>query len=171
MKHSDMSRAGFRYWVTKMHHGEAYAETNRGSPLGVASTVPTVSDKIMERKLIYTAERVVRVVCRAYKVWQHDVIGKGRFTANIRPRRHIMWILYHERSDLGSHSVGQCVGGRDHATVLHALDRFGDAESGEGVSPTFYNKVNEMILEDYRYDQQKEAARAERNELEGASVN
>ncbi len=66
-------------------------------------------------------ERVLEAVSMHYSVSKRALTGKARQRLIARPRQVLMYILRIEYG-LPLEEVGKVVGGRDHSTVLHAVD-------------------------------------------------
>ncbi len=86
--------------------------------------------KVDRRPRIVTIEIIKRVLCKHYKLNQRQLCGPWRSRDVVRPRQIGMW-LARELTARSLPQIGKAFGGRDHTTVLHAI-----------------NKVNEMVAED-----------------------
>ncbi len=66
--------------------------------------------------------RVIEAICDYYQVGKRSLLGDSRARPIARPRQILMYIL---RTDLqiGLEEIGRLVGGRDHTTVMHAVER------------------------------------------------
>jgi len=81
--------------------------------LGVSSK--TESKKVLPKKLVGT-------VCRHYKIKTSDLFGACRKAKLVLPRQVTMYLL---REDLGLPlmEIGDILGGRDHTTIMHGVDK------------------------------------------------
>ncbi|HTE05251.1 MAG TPA: chromosomal replication initiator protein DnaA, partial [Planctomycetota bacterium] len=70
-------------------------------------------------------ERVVEVVCRHFGVRLADLQGRKRTQSIALPRQTAMY-LARKLTTLSLEEIGGHFGGRDHSTVLYAVDRTGD---------------------------------------------
>ena len=75
-------------------------------------------------------ERLLAGVVRATNVNAHDILG-GRRTARISQPRMAMYWLSRKFTALTLHEIGAVIGGRNHATVLHAIKKI-EAQRCEG---------------------------------------
>lgn len=77
-----------------------------------------------------SAQEVIDIVCKYYSVGKRNLLGEGRARPVARPRQILMYILRIEMG-LPLEEVGRLIGGRDHTTVMHAV-----------------NKINQLSLSD-----------------------
>jgi|UniRef100_A0A6H1ZBN8 hypothetical protein len=63
------------------------------------------------------------VLAKFPNVSLEQVKGTGRQRHVVRPRQLIMYELYQQRKDLSFPAIGRMLGGRDHTTVLHAVNK------------------------------------------------
>lgn len=81
--------------------------------------------------------RVIDAVCQYYTVRPADVSGKRRTQTLVRPRQVAMYLL-REVYKLSLARVGDCLGGKDHTTVLHGSSKI---EEELKTSPGLKNDV------------------------------
>lgn len=86
--------------------------------------------RVDRRPKIVTLNLIKRTLCKHYKISQHQLFGPWRARDVVRPRQIGMW-LARELTHNSLPQIGQAFGGRDHTTVIHAI-----------------NKVNQLIGED-----------------------
>ncbi len=67
-------------------------------------------------------DSVMDAVCKHYSISRRAMTGKARARIIARPRQVLMYLL---RTELGMplEEVGRMIGGRDHSTVIHAVDK------------------------------------------------
>lgn len=65
---------------------------------------------------------ILKIVCDTYGVTLKDITGKKRTQNLVSPRQMAMYLL---RQDIGLNlqSIGQLLGGRDHTTVMHGIEK------------------------------------------------
>lgn len=65
---------------------------------------------------------VIEAVCSYYQISKRAILGDSRARPIARPRQILMYLL---RTDMGISldEVGHIVGGRDHTTVMHAVEK------------------------------------------------
>lgn len=66
-------------------------------------------------------DQIVEAVCKYYSISRRAMLGKIRARLVARPRQILMYLLRTEIS-LPLIEVGRVSGGRDHSTVIHAVD-------------------------------------------------
>jgi len=69
-----------------------------------------------------TPEQTIDAVCKYYQIGKRLILGETRARQIARPRQMLMYLL---RTQLGIafEEVGRLVGGRDHSTVMHAVNK------------------------------------------------
>ena len=78
-----------------------------------------VEEKINTRA---TPEQVIDAICSHYSINRRALLGKGRSRMVARPRQVLMYFLRVEYN-FPLEEVGRLVGGRDHSTVIHGVDK------------------------------------------------
>lgn len=89
--------------------------------LGLATEAMNDPQLNSKRKLI-TLPRILETVARFYTVPLKDLIGKGRTKEIVIPRQIAMYIM-REETDRSLADIGAALGGRDHSTVMHGVDK------------------------------------------------
>lgn len=79
-------------------------------------------DKDVVVKIKANPDDVIGVVSKYYSIGKRQLLGKSRARPVSQPRQVLMYIL---RTDLQLplQEVGRITGGRDHTTVMHAVDK------------------------------------------------
>ncbi len=84
---------------------------------------------------------VQRVVAEAYNLGVQDLKGKKRTQAITLPRQIAMYLI-RELTEYSTTEVGMEFGGRDHTTVMHAVQKIEDKVRTE---PSFEIKIQNLI--------------------------
>jgi chromosomal replication initiator protein len=71
-----------------------------------------------------TVEHIISVVCSATGISRAEITGDKRSRAIVQAR-HLAMYLARELTDVSLPQIGERFGGRDHTTVLHAVDKVG----------------------------------------------
>lgn len=74
------------------------------------------------KKIRLSPESIIEVICSHYDIGKRSLLGKGRSRLMAHPRQVLMYILRTELN-LPLEEVGRLVGGRDHSTVIHGVDK------------------------------------------------
>lgn len=69
-----------------------------------------------------TAKEVLEIICNYFNLRQADIKGNSRLAKVVLPRQITMYLL---RKDLGLQfeNIAELLGGRDHSTVMHGVDK------------------------------------------------
>ncbi|MCK9524349.1 MAG: chromosomal replication initiator protein DnaA [Limnochordia bacterium] len=89
-----------------------------------------------------TVEGIMDVVSDHYAIKISDMKSKRR-TRNITYPRQIAMYLIRELTDRSLPEIGEAFGGRDHTTVIHAVDKI---ERELKLDPSLQNTVNELEI-------------------------
>jgi chromosomal replication initiator protein len=111
-----------------------------GSELKIKQTV--ISEELIQRLLGRGAAalenhgpkkspgEVIDAICTHYTVGKRSLLGERRTRSIARPRQILMYILRTELQ-LSLEEIGRVVGGRDHSTVIHGVDRITKLSSSD----------------------------------------
>lgn len=69
-----------------------------------------------------TPDEVIKAACKYFSVLKRDLLGQRRARPIALPRQIVMYFLRTELN-LPLEEVGRIIGGRDHTTVMHAVDK------------------------------------------------
>lgn len=73
-------------------------------------------------KLRPTPDKIIKEVCRNFRVSVSELCGPKRKAGLVRARQVAMYLLKHDLG-LPLEAVGNLVGGRDHSTVLYSIEK------------------------------------------------
>ncbi len=74
------------------------------------------------RDALPTVDAVKRVVCRHFGISHKEIMSSRRMQKVVRPRQIAMY-LCREKTTRSTPDIGRMFGGRDHTTVLHAIQK------------------------------------------------
>ncbi|HEV2127509.1 MAG TPA: chromosomal replication initiator protein DnaA [Thermomicrobiales bacterium] len=77
---------------------------------------------IAQRRTTTTAADVLRAVCAEFGMEEKDLLGRARKREIVRPR-HVAMYLLREETESSLVEIGRTLGGRDHTTVLHGVEK------------------------------------------------
>ncbi|MFZ1654461.1 MAG: chromosomal replication initiator protein DnaA [Candidatus Moraniibacteriota bacterium] len=99
----------------------AYSEFQK-IPIGLSLVQKALSDMLVQTKKSVKLDDIVKVVSDFYGVPVEEMVKKGRKKEVAHPRQVAMYLLRTEL-DTPFSTIGDFFGGRDHTTVLHAVDK------------------------------------------------
>lgn len=99
----------------------AYSDLHK-VPLTAATVKKVLADLIVQAKKTVHQEDILRVVAEFYGVAETDLVKKGRKKEVAHPRQIAMYLM-RTVLDAPLSSIGGFFGGRDHTTVLHAVEK------------------------------------------------
>ncbi|MDI6757178.1 MAG: chromosomal replication initiator protein DnaA [Endomicrobiia bacterium] len=114
-----------------------------GTPLSVDTAKKILYDIITKEKETtpVTVERIQKAVAEHYSLKLSDLKSKRRTEALAAPR-HIAMFLSREMTNESHAAIGEEFGGKDHSTVIHAINKIkAKAES----DPFFSAELNKII--------------------------
>ncbi|WP_161488017.1 chromosomal replication initiator protein DnaA [Sedimentisphaera cyanobacteriorum] len=78
--------------------------------------------KEVEPQSVLSFSDVIEAVVKYFKVKQSDLKGKSRQKSIVRPRQITMYLARH-KTKMSLEEIGYKIGGRDHSTVMHSIDK------------------------------------------------
>lgn len=85
----------------------------------IESTKQVLKDIFPENSRPISIQKIQAEVCRYFGISRVDLVSSRRSRAVVFPRQVAMY-LTRELTDLSLPKIGECFGGRDHTTVIHA---------------------------------------------------
>lgn len=73
-------------------------------------------------KKSYTTDAMIDAVCTYYSISKRSLLGEGRAKMIAQPRQVLMYLLRIEMG-LPFEEVGKILGGRDHTTIMHGVEK------------------------------------------------
>lgn len=101
----------------------AFAELS-GSPITSQLAEIALADLLLPSTEI-NPSRVVDLVAESFSLTSERLIGRDRSRAVALPRQIAMYLLRRE-ADISLPQIGKVLGGRDHTTVMYAIDKITD---------------------------------------------
>jgi len=92
-----------------------------GTPISLETVQETLSDSRYTAGQRLTVDRIQRAVCEEFRVTLTDMSSKRRARAIARPRQVAMY-LCKKLTKRSLPDIGRRFGGRDHTTVMHAVN-------------------------------------------------
>jgi len=79
-------------------------------------------DNLVIKQETLTVEEILQVVARHYSVDEAELVGRSRRKEIAQARQMVMY-LAREETSASLPKIGQSLGGRDHTTVMHGIDK------------------------------------------------
>ncbi len=86
-------------------------------------------------------EEIIAAVCKAYLISRHDLLLDTHAKKNVRPRQVVMYLAKKLTTRSGA-EIGRRMGGRDHTTVTHSIQR---VEKLMIDDPTLVEQIDTLI--------------------------
>lgn len=110
-----------------------------------------ISEKIVgEEKSEVTIEKVQRTVCDYFNISHEDFLSKSRKRNIVQSRQIAMYLCRSHISNCSLATIGAEIGGKDHATVLHACNTVSDLMSTDRVFKKYVSDIEEMLSSSIR---------------------
>lgn len=93
---------------------------NRGLVLEQAKNI--LASIVGTKKKVTSAKKIAEVVAEFYNISMEDLIKQSRKKEFVKPRQIAMYLIRREL-DSSFPSIGDFFGGRDHTTVMHAVEK------------------------------------------------
>ena len=90
--------------------------------------------------------KITDFVCKFFGVTQEEMLTRTRKRMYVLPRQCAMY-LAKENIDTSLNNIGQQLGGRDHATVLHAWKKIMNMEHGNSEDQSIFNQLTAAFNE------------------------
>ncbi len=98
----------------------AFADLS-GSALTPSLVDIALADLLPQRGDI-APERIIELVAREWQVTTQELLGRDRSQKIAQPRQVAMYLL-RKRTDCSLPQIGEILGGRDHSTVMYAIEK------------------------------------------------
>ncbi|MEI6043355.1 MAG: chromosomal replication initiator protein DnaA [Chloroflexota bacterium] len=119
----------------------AFALHNHAT-LSVEQAAQALNDLMLNsRKKMVTPARIVEQVGQFFSVDQKELRGRSRSQDIVLPRQIAMYII-REQTEVSLVEIGQELGGRDHTTVMHGIDKM---EREIESNPSLRQQINTII--------------------------
>jgi chromosomal replication initiator protein len=110
-----------------------------GMPLNLQLAEMALADLLPQVRNV-PPQRLIEIVAREWETSVEALMGRDRSQRIAEPRQVAMYLLRHE-TDASLPQIGQVLGGRDHTTVMYAIQKItSDIET----KPDMYRKVKRV---------------------------
>jgi chromosomal replication initiator protein len=92
-------------------------------PISLTLAIEALTDSsLANRRSTMTSLDVLDAVARYFRIEQRDLTGRSR-KREVTVPRHIAMYLMREETEASLVEIGRALGGRDHTTVLHGIEK------------------------------------------------
>ncbi|HEU0163807.1 MAG TPA: helix-turn-helix domain-containing protein, partial [Thermomicrobiales bacterium] len=92
-------------------------------PLSLQLAMEALTDAVgTNRRGTITTDDVLNAVMDSYRISEKDLIGRQRKREIVMPRQVAMYLL-REETESSLMDIGRALGGRDHTTILHGVEK------------------------------------------------
>ena len=127
----------------------AHASVERGRPLMELAEAIT-ENLVGEEKTDLDIERVQRSVCEYFNISRDDLLSKSRKRQIVQARQIAMYLSRNLISNCSLATIGQEIGGKDHATVLHACTTVSDLMTTDKLFRKYVTDIEGMLVNSNR---------------------
>ena len=105
-----------------------------------------IIEKIVgEEKRDITIDKVQKMVCEYFNITREDILSKSRKRQIVQARQIAMYLSRNMISNCSLSTIGSEIGGKDHATVLHACTTVADLMSTDKSFRKYVNDIELML--------------------------
>jgi chromosomal replication initiator protein len=116
-----------------------------GQPIRMDVAIQALNDAAMEaRRAQITPDRIIQEVTKRFDTKLSELQGRGRSKEIVLPRQIAMFVI---REETGSSlvEIGQLLGGRDHSTVMHGIEKIEKSIDSDATLRAHVNAIREAI--------------------------
>lgn len=112
--------------------------------IGVPLTIEVVEKVLKKEYVAVTPEKIISVVSEYYHITPAEIKSKKRTSRIVIPRQVAMYLL-RELTELSIVEIGEYLGGRDHSTVLHGINKVEELLEKDAVFNIEVNNLRKKI--------------------------
>lgn len=98
--------------------------TTNNKPITIELAQQALGNMVEERRHQLHSDDIIQYVCNYYKIKTTQLKGPKRDASLVKARQVTMYLLYTELK-LTYVEIGNLLGGRDHTTIMHGVDKIG----------------------------------------------
>jgi chromosomal replication initiator protein len=114
-------------------------------PITIDLVNEALKESAGERQEELKADDIINCVCNFYKVSKSDILGKKKNKEFVEPRQVCMYLIS-DMMTLPLVTIGQVLGGRDHATVIYARDKISELMKTDSKLSVTVNDLKKLLL-------------------------
>lgn len=100
----------------------------KNQPVTLEEVTKLLGEKLKATSAALDHKKILSVLNHYFNLKMSDLLGPRRQKELVLPRQIAMYLLY-EEGKLSMDKIGQILGGRDHTTILHGVDKIRSALS------------------------------------------
>lgn len=121
----------------------AFAAFTKTKTISIDLVQEALKNFLEQKKKVITVEEIQRNIAAFYNIKVSDIKSKKKNKAFIKPR-HTAMFLTRQLINLSLPEIGRHFGGRDHSTVLHAVQKVENMAKND---PDFQDTLDRLIKE------------------------
>ena len=107
----------------------------------------SITEKIVgEEQNDVTIDKVQRVVCEYFKITRDELLSKTRKRQIVQARQIAMYMSRMLITNCSLSTIGAEIGGKDHATVLHACTTVTDLMSTDKTFKQYVTDIEKLVM-------------------------
>ena len=111
------------------------------------SLAEKITEKIVgEQQNDITIDKVQKVVCEYFNITRDDLLSKTRKRQIVQARQIAMYMSRSLISNCSLSTIGAEIGGKDHATVLHACTTVNDLMSTDKTFKQYVTDIEKILV-------------------------
>ena len=114
-------------------------------PITIELVKEALKESAGEKQEELKVEDIINCVCNFFKISKADIVGKKKNKEFVEPRQVCIYLIT-EMLSLPLVTVGQNMGGRDHATVIYARDKITEQIKTDDKLRIQINDIKKMLL-------------------------
>jgi len=123
----------------------AHASVERGrTMLELANEI--TENLVGDEKSDLDIEKVQKSVCEYFNISREDLLSKSRKRQIVQARQIAMFLSRNLISNCSLATIGQEIGGKDHATVLHACTTVTDLMATDKVFKKYVTDIESLLV-------------------------
>ena len=114
-------------------------------PITIALVNEALKESVSEKKEELAVDDIINCVSKFYNISKSDILGKKK-TKEISEPRQVCAYLITDMMNLPLVTVGEKLGGRNHATIIFARDKIAEEMKSNRKLATEINDIKKMLL-------------------------
>lgn len=116
-----------------------------GQPLNEETVRKVLGDRPVQKNQNINPERILECIYKYFSLSKMDVLGPRRQKELVVPRQIAMYLMY-EECKTPYEKIGAILGGRDHTTVMHGVDKIREAVNRDREVQRVVMEVKKQLL-------------------------